>query len=84
MAKHAKTLQRLYLSPTPTDITWDEIKALLKHLGFEEKRNSGSRRKFFHPVTLELISLHSPHPGSQLKQYAVRELADQLIHHRNQ
>lgn len=81
MAKHAKTLQRLAASPTPTDITWDEVAGLLRNLGFEEKKNDGSRRKFFNPETKEVISMHRPHPSPVLKQYAVRQLADQLKDH---
>ena len=78
MAKHAKTLQRLLARPTPTNITWDEVIGLLKHLGFEAKNNDGSRRRFCQPVTGLVISLHQPHPQPEIKQYVARQLAELL------
>ena len=61
----------------PKDFTWDELVRLLKGLGYEEKKGSGSRRKFSGDG-LPSISLHEPHPGSIVKQYALREVRDTL------
>lgn len=81
MSKHEKTLQKLVAKPTPTDITWDDLSGLLKHLGYEEIKNDGSRRKFVFPKTKEVISLHKPHPQPEIKQYAIRQVVDQLKLH---
>jgi predicted RNA binding protein YcfA (HicA-like mRNA interferase family) len=84
MAKHAKTLRRICATPAPTDVTWAEVVGLLKSLGFEEKRNDGSRRKFFNPLSKMVINMHSPHPSPVLKLYAVRQLAEQLKNYNQQ
>jgi len=38
MSKHEKFLIRFCAKPTPSDITWSELKSYLSHLGFKEKR----------------------------------------------
>ena len=35
MSKHEKTLTKLNVKPTPADIKWDDLTALLKYLGYE-------------------------------------------------
>ena len=78
MAKHEKTLQKLLAKPTPTDVTWNEVTALMKHLGYEELKNDGSRRKFVIPESQMCIALHQPHPQPTMKRYAIKQLVDQL------
>ena len=63
MSKHQKALDRLRARPPASDIKWSELKAILEHLGYEMLKGSGSRRKFFHPVSKALISCHQPHPS---------------------
>ena len=49
MAKIEKLLRRL--SSKPADFEWNELKAIMLHLGFELKTTGGSGRKFIHTET---------------------------------
>lgn len=61
-----------------------EAESLMKLLGYNLKKTSsgsktgGSRRRFVHPTTKDMIHLHEPHPEKEMKEYAVRELRDHL------
>ena len=64
----------------PSDFTFDELERLLAIYGYEKSnkgKTSGSRIVFKdkegHP-----IMLHKPHPGNIVKQYAVRQVLDEL------
>ena len=74
MTRKDKLLARLFSKPK--DFEWSELKALLKGLGFEELRGTGSRVKFRHPESGRLISLHRPHPGNIVKQYVLDRVID--------
>ena len=64
----------------PADFTFDELERLLGALGYTKSnkgKTSGSRIVFKdkdgHP-----IMLHKPHPGNIVKQYALRQVLDEL------
>jgi predicted RNA binding protein YcfA (HicA-like mRNA interferase family) len=76
MGKKEKLLQRLF--SRPRNFTWDELVSLLKALGFEALQGSGSRCKFVHKETQTIISLHRPHPGNELKMYAIDQVIEKL------
>lgn len=64
----------------PSDFTFDELERLLAIFGYEKSnkgKTSGSRVIFKdkdgHP-----IMLHKPHPGNIVKQYAVRQVLEEL------
>lgn len=64
----------------PTDFTFDELERLLGALGYTKSnkgKTSGSRVVFKdkegHP-----IMLHKPHPGNIVKQYALRQVLEEL------
>ncbi len=64
----------------PTDFTFEELERLLTIFGYVKSnkgRTSGSRVVFKdkegHP-----IMLHKPHPGNIVKQYAVRQVLEEL------
>lgn len=78
MSKKDKLLQRLLASPK--DFTWDELITLLLYLGFEELKKGktgGSRRKFVDGEK-NVISLHKPHPGNIVKEYAIKQVIEYL------
>jgi predicted RNA binding protein YcfA (HicA-like mRNA interferase family) len=81
MSQHEKTVRKLLSKPTPTDFTWNELATLLKHWGYEEINNDGSRRKFICKVTNAKIFIHKPHPQPTLKIYAVRQILETLKLH---
>lgn len=64
----------------PADFTFDELERLLMLFGYVKSnkgKTSGSRVVFKdkdgHP-----IMLHKPHPGNIVKQYAVRQVLEEL------
>lgn len=78
MTKIDKLRQR-FLSK-PKDFTWDELKVLLKSMGFEEYnsgKTSGSRVRFIHAQYSDII-LHKPHPNPELKGYQIKQVSAQL------
>jgi hypothetical protein len=68
-----RTLERVFARPTPADIRWAEIEALLLAVGVEVSERAGSR------VGLkkgdERISVHRPHPSPETGRATVRTLA---------
>lgn len=57
---------------------WKDMKKVLINLGFEEKQGSGSRVKFKNDDLDIVISLHKPHPGNEVKAYAVKQVQETL------
>ena len=64
----------------PADFTFDELERLLTNFGYAKSnkgKTSGSRVVFKdkegHP-----IMLHKPHPGNIVKQYAMRQVLEEL------
>jgi predicted RNA binding protein YcfA (HicA-like mRNA interferase family) len=78
MSKQQKALERLLSQPTPADITWEELKRVLQGLGYEEKRNTGSRRKFSHKKRQLVIILHEPHPENTINRRYIEQVVDHL------
>ena len=78
MSSKDKLIARFLL--LPSDFTYDELERLLKALGYTKSnkgKTSGSRVIFKdkegHP-----IMLHKPHPGNIVKQYALRQVLEEL------
>ena len=71
--KHRKTLVRVHERPTPSDIRWGDIKAMLRACGVEVVEHSGSR------IGLkkggERIVIHRPHPRPITGRATVRDIA---------
>ena len=78
MAQADKTIEKINAKPTPSNIKWDELVVALKHLGYKEITNSGSRRKFFNVEMNNLISLHRPHPGNEVKPCFIKQVREKL------
>lgn len=79
MGRADKLLQR-FLSK-PKDFSYDELKRLLYHFGYEETeggKSSGSRATFFNIKTGHTIKFHKPHPKPILKVYQIREIENIL------
>lgn len=76
MSKFQKALDRL--KSKPRDFTWRELQAIMSHLGYEELRGGGSRRKFMNPKTRISVSLHEPHPKPILKMYVIELIIEHL------
>lgn len=79
MSKTDKLIQRL--CKKPKDFTWDELTAILKAKGFEENttgKTGGSRRRYSHPETKKLITLHKPYPENTVKEYVLKYVIEEL------
>lgn len=79
MSKDEKLLQR-FLSK-PKDFTFEELRRLLKNLGYEEAKTgktSGSRVAFYNAELDDMIKLHRPHPSQIMKQCYLRDIERQL------
>lgn len=78
MSKHQKALDRICAKPPAANIKWNELKAVLEHLGYEMLKNSGSRRKFVHTKTKALIICHEPHPSPDVDKGCIADVAAHL------
>ena len=79
MSKQSKTLEKIFKRPTSSAVTWAETESLLKHLGYSKLEGNGSRVKFINVDRgNDIISLHKPHPGNELKKYVVEYLQEKL------
>lgn len=60
--------------------TYDEARALLRKLGFEEKKGktSGSRVMFYRESDQRVIMLHKPHPEKTMDSGALKDLIKKL------
>ena len=70
------------LKSLPTDLTFSEVRTLLKSFGyveFDKGSTSGSRVLFIRKSDGRKIMLHKPHPQKELKKYAVQYLLKYLI-----
>ena len=76
MGKREKLVKRL--KRIPADLTWDELRAVLKALGYRELQGRGSRVKFDNGNPEQMISLHKPNPGNIVKRYAIRQVIEKL------
>jgi hypothetical protein len=62
MSRRQKLIQRLCSSPTPKDITWDELVVIMTAFGFRLQNGDGSARRFIHKTEKShAIRLHEPH-----------------------
>lgn len=64
----------------PSDFTFDEMQRLLEGYGYERSnkgRTSGSRL-IFKNGNKRPIMLHKPHPGNIVKEYAMKQVLNDL------
>ena len=69
MSKFDKLLARFLLKPK--DFSYNELRSLLKNLGYDEfqkGKTSGSQACFVHKESKHILQLHKPHPENILKQ----------------
>jgi hypothetical protein len=75
--RHRQTLGRIFAQPTPADLRWRDIEALLRAAGAEISEGTGSRVR----VALAGVRavFHRPHPGPETRRGLVRAVRDFLI-----
>ena len=76
MTSIKKLKERLYT--LPKDFTWNELVRVLASFGYEELKSGGTSARKFKDERSHIINLHKPHPGSIVKSYAMRYVAEEL------
>ena len=76
MSRRVKLKTRLLARPK--DFTFDELRRLLRQLGYEEQQAEGSRVTFYRESSQSVIKLHRPHPHPTLKAYQINQVLDAL------
>jgi hypothetical protein len=68
MAKIEKLLSKLLSNPK--DLTWEELRKILSHFGYNEfKSGGGSGRRFVDEANNTINGLHKPHGNKRIKCY---------------
>ena len=64
----------------PSDFTFDEMQRLLKGYGYERgnKGKISGSRLIFKNGDKRPIMLHKPHPGNLVKEYAMKQVMEDL------
>lgn len=78
MSKKDKLLRKFLAKPLKRDLTYTELRTLLDSLGYREIQGQGSRVSFYHEQLDDMLDLHKPHPGNELKLYQVRLVQQKL------
>ena len=76
-ARNAKTLAAIFRHPTPANVEWAAIVALLLAVGCTLIEGSGSRVRFVKDTMIE--TFHRPHPAKEAKRYQMLASRDYLI-----
>lgn len=76
MGKHQKLIQQILGGRTDSNIRFDELRALLTHLGFTE-RTRGSHHNFRQAGLEEKLNLQSD--GNKAKAYQVRQVRNVIL-----
>jgi hypothetical protein len=76
-ARHRKTLAAIFRQPTPANVEWAAIEALLLAVGCMLVEGNGSRVRFVKDNMIE--TFHRPHPAKEAKRYQLRAARDYLI-----
>ena len=84
MSKIESLLDKLCAKPTPAGFKFSELRKVMSYFGYLESNKgatSGSRVKFYHPKTKEVLLLHKPHPGDEMAKAAVDSVVKFLKEH---
>ncbi len=74
--KQQKTLKKIFERPTRADISWSDVKSLLRACNADIREGKGSRTRIV--LKSQILNLHKPHPQKELKKYAVELVRDFL------
>jgi len=75
-SRHQRTLQRIFAEPTPADLRWRDVEAVLRAAGAEVSEGAGSRVRV--ALSGARAVFHRPHPGPETRRGLVRAVRDFL------
>ena len=78
MTRHAKLLARLLSGTADRTFRFDDLCALLRRLGFDERQRGGSHHIFSRDGVPEILNLQ-PRGGGEAKPYQVRQVRDVVL-----
>ena len=78
MTRHAKNVARLLSGTADRSFPFNDLCAILRRLGFEERQGGGSHRIFFRAGVAEILNLQ-PRSGGQAKAYQVRQVREVVV-----
>ena len=79
MAKHEKTLLQILRGSSDSNISFDELRSLLRHLGFDE-RIRGSHHIFTKEDVEEILNLQPI--GAKAKAYQVKQVRGVILRYK--
>lgn len=79
MAKHEKTLSQVLRGSSDSNISFDELCSLLRHLGFDE-RIRGSHHIFTKGDVEEIINIQPK--GAKAKAYQVKQVRGVMLRYK--
>ena len=71
--KHRRTLTRVFQKPTPSDIRWEDLEAMLLACGVKVVERAGSRVGLIKDG--QRMVVHRPHPKPSVGRATVRDIA---------
>lgn len=71
-ARHLKTLKAIFAKPARANVKWDDIEALLKHLGATITEGEGSRARV--SLNGRRAVFHRPHPQPNTDKGALKSV----------
>jgi hypothetical protein len=78
VTRHAKLLARLLSGTADRAFRFDDLCALLRRLGFDERQRGGSHHIFSRDGVPEILNLQ-PRGGGEAKPYQVRQVRDVVL-----
>ena len=78
MTRQGKFLVRLLSGSADQALRFDELRALLRRLGFTERHRGGSHRIFTRDGVVEILNLQ-PRVGGEAKAYQVKQVRDVIL-----
>lgn len=70
--KQIKTYKEIYKTPTPANLSWNDIESMLLALGAEISEGEGSRVRI--KLNGERAVFHRPHPDTNTDKGAVKSI----------
>jgi hypothetical protein len=78
MTRHGKFLVRLLSGSADQALRFDELRALLRRLGFTERHRGGSHHIFTRDGVVEILNLQ-PRGGGEAKAYQVKQIRELIL-----